>query len=393
LLFVSGANIDLKFNKEEDAAILGSAFSNGYITVNKKVEGNFNFTGHPENLNLLFALHFGKVMSITNAVDGSLCIFYKGSNESCKIEKTGTNLVLKSGNEGSEVVDLTVDLTVNDTLTKIKNTIQNNTTNYLVYTIGNTNNAINISDFNMQTKSKSFNSQTCKIDSLLNAGYRHKIGTLKIGEDKKSFSFIQAIGNNWEAFTGLKAGQLTLDIPNGGLITGTSNVLGKEKINVSAITSYFKETTKPIASAFSKVYANGELLGYNNVSFDYNPNLFAEVEGGSFFQGESQHGKKSQFSINITYHFDDVITQKIKQKFEQDEVVEVCVVIDSNDKVLTNVNYNMFFRFSKCAISECKLDMGGEVFNLPTKFEVLEPDANFRPVEVEVLSVKQDLLA
>jgi len=68
------------------------------------------------------------------------------------------------------------------------------------------------------------------------------------------------------------------------------------------------------------------------------------------------------------------------------------IVIESNDYIDTNVKYMQIFRFVKCAITEANIDLGGEVINLPTKLDVLEPDDNeFRAVNILVNSNISDL--
>ena len=396
LLFVSGSNINLQMDKEEDTAILGASFPSDYVIINKKVQGSFNFTGHPENLNLLYYLHFGKVLkdNSNKAIIGGLGIFYTGNLQSCLIETDASSLNIKAGAEEAENIILSVDLTINNTIKKVYDYIKNNGSNLNIFIYGYEDANSNFGTISLKIKGQNKSPRTGLLNVYHTSGYSHNISNLVIGEDKKSFSFLQSLGDasNVEAFTGCKAGQLTLDIPNGGLITGTCNLLGKEKNIVDKPTSFIKEKTKPIAAAYVKTYLNGELLGYNNISFDYNPNLFTEVEGGSFYQSEAVHGKKSNLSINITYHYNDISKTKIKQRFEEDEKVELIIVIESNDYIDTNVKYMQIFRFVKCAITESNIDLGGEVINLPTKLDVLEPDDNeFRAVNILVNSNISDL--
>ena len=139
---------------------------------------------------------------------------------------------------------------------------------------------------------------------------------------------------------------------------------------------------------------NGKKYGYNQVSIDYNPNLFTEVEGNSFYQAEAQNGKSVNCSISPTFHYYDDTNTDIYEKFKTGDTAEVIGVFETFDEAESGIPYSLFFRFTRCQISESSIDGGGEVFNLPSKFDVLQPNDNvFRPVEIEVISVKPTLIA
>jgi len=247
-----------------------------------------------------------------------------------------------------------------------------------------------------QSKGAAFQSRTVKLDSILGvSSYKHTLTSMSIGENADSFTYVQSLGLALaQAFTGLKAGQLTLDMPNGGLITGNLSVIGKEMFDVTppAISTF--EKTRPQVSGRVQFYINAIAFGYNAVNIDYNPSLFAEVEGASMFQGEAQNGKISTCSISPGYHWNEDTKREIYDRLQNDEKVEVIAVFQSEDYAETLIKYGQFWRFTLCQITESQPDLGGEVFNLPSKLDVLQPtEATFRPVEVEVISKRADLTA
>ena len=401
LYITTPGGIQTQYTKEQDPAFLGNSFPSAFETVNQLIQGAFSFSGHPEMMGTVLYHHLGKQKSVGVAPAGSLCIFYSGTAQSCLLDITAGVLTAEVGAEGSEIADVNFNTTgsitlgatgfttIDELVTAIKGF-----TGYRAFKIGlGSALAVDIANIaQFQVKGSSFSSRTAKFDSVPVGVLAKKItlSSMIIGESAQSYTVTDTMETaTGRDFLGLKGGQITLDMPNGGLMTGTANVLGKNEDVALTLPAVNFEGTRPMVSGNVAMYINGRKLGYNQVNIDYNPNLFTEVEGNSFFQAEAQNGKSVNCSISPAFHYNTDTATDIYEKFKNGATVEVIIVFETFDNAETGIPYSFFWRFTRCQITESNIDGGGEVFNLPSKIDVLQPTDNvFRPVECEVITKK-----